>query len=354
MRGIWRLVRRRPLAAGSLFALIALYGMMLFAEFIAPYSHTKVFRDYSYYPPNVSLYSEDLGVGPQVQERALVDQLNWKYVRIQGRHHRIRLLPPGDPYRLWGIIPLKRHLFGTAADSDEPVFLLGADHLGRDLFSRIVYGSRISLNIGFIAIAISFFLAVILGGLAGYFGGGVDWSIMRVAEFLSLIPGIYLILFLRSILTRDLDSGQSFIIITAILSLVGWPGSARLIRGLIHSIKREDYITAARLQQVPTMRIIFRHILPQLSSIIIVSVTLGIPGFILTETALSYLGLGIVDPAVSWGSLINRDITSLSNLRSFTWFLYPGVFLLITTMAFSFLGDALRDKLDPHWYQKGE
>ena len=355
---MWRLIRGRPLARGALIALIILYAMMIFAEFIAPYHPTTVFREHSYHPPNLALYSSTHGFGLQVQERQLVDQLNWKYARIKDSYYRVRLLPVGEPYRLWGLIPLRRHLFGSDAPylgsqtARYPVFLLGADHLGRDLFTRIVYGSRISLTIGFVGISISLFLAILLGGVAGYFGGAVDWCIMRGAEFLSLIPGIYLILFLRSVLSRDLDSGQSFIIITVILSLVGWPGSARLIRGLVHSIKREDYITAAKLQNVSTFRIIFGHIVPQLSSIIIVSVTLGIPGFILAETVLSYLGLGIIDPAVSWGSLINREITSISNLKNFTWFLYPGLFLLITTLAYSFVGDALRDTLDPHWHEK--
>ena len=175
---------------------------------------------------------------------------------------------------------------------------------------------------------------------------------MRVAEFFILIPGLYLILFLRSLLSRDLDSGQSFIIITIILSMVGWPGTARLIRGLVHSIKHEDFIAVAQLQSIPSIVIIFRQIIPQMSSILIVSVALGIPGFILGETALSYLGLGIVDPAVSWGSLLRRDIASLSNLSNFTWFLFPFVFILIVTLAFNILGDLLRDVFDPYWREK--
>ncbi len=346
-------VLRRPTARISIAVLILLYGTMLFCEFFSPYHATTVFRDHSYHPPNVVLYSSQYGLRPQVQSHALIDSLNWSYVRIKDEYTPIRLLVRGSEYRMWGIIPMRLHLFGTgSSDSSYPVFLLGADHLGRDLFSRILYGSRISLTIGFIGIGISLLIAIVLGGLAGYYGGIVDWGIIRLAEFFSLIPGLYLLLFLRSVLSRNLDSGQSFLIITAILALVGWPGSARLIRGLVHSIKREDYIVAAQLQGVPTMAILFRHIIPQLSSILIVSVTLGIPGFILGETVLSYLGLGIVDPAVSWGSLINREITSLSNLRNFPWFLYPGFFLLLVTLAYNFMGDTLRDAFDPHWYER--
>ena len=292
----------------------------------------------------------------------LVDDVTRRYARIRGEHYRVRLLVRGPEYRLWGLLPMRVHLFGTVdpyvsegADGDPwrggeayPVFLLGSDHLGRDILSRILYGSRISLTIGFIGIIISLTLAIILGGLAGYYGGVTDWTIMRVSEFFILIPGLYMILFLRSVLSYEMDSGQSFVIITAILAFVGWPGTARLIRGMVHSIKTEDFVAAARLQGIPPLVIIVTQIIPQMASILIVSVALGIPGFILAETALSFLGLGIADPAVSWGSMLNRNVTSLGNLRSFPWFLYPGVALLITTLSFSFLGDLLRDVLDPY------
>ena len=344
---------RRPTARISLIVLALLYGGMIFCQFLAPYHPTTVFKEHSYHPPNVVLYSSQYGLRPQVQNHALIDPLNWRYARIKDEYTPIRLFAHGSAYRLWGLIPTHLRLFGTTSHTaPPPVFLMGADHLGRDLFTRILYGSQISLTIGFIGIALSLFIAIVLGGLAGYYGGFIDWGIIRTAEFFSLIPGLYLILFLRSVLSRNLDSGQSFLIITAILSLVGWPGSARLIRGLVHSIKREDYIVAAQLQGVPTMPLLFRHIIPQLSSILIVSVALGIPGFILGETVLSYLGLGIVDPAVSWGSLINRDITSLSNLRNFPWFLTPALFLLAVTLAYNFIGDALRDAFDPHWHER--
>jgi peptide/nickel transport system permease protein len=226
---------------------------------------------------------------------------------------------------------------------------MGSDNLGRDLFSRIIYGSRISLSIGFIGIFISMTLAILFGGLAGFYGGITDWLIMRFSEFFILIPGLYMILFLRSILSSSMDSGQSYMVITVILSFVGWPGTARLIRGMVHSIKREDFIQNAILDGIPAVSIIYKQIIPQMSSIIIVSIALGIPGFILGETALSYLGLGIVDPAVSWGSLINRDISTINNLRNYPWVLTPGLFLLITTLAFNFIGDLLRDVFDPYY-----
>ena len=370
---LWRRLRQRPVAAASALVLALLYGAMLLAEFLAPYLPTTAFRFHTHQPPSLSFYSAELGFGPQVQRRVLVDEVTRRYARIRGQHYRVRLLAPGPEYRLWGLVPMRAHLFGTeapyraaeegaaagaatAADADPwrgggqayPVFLLGSDHLGRDILSRILYGSRVSLTIGFIAIAISLTLAIILGGLAGYYGGAVDWTIMRVAEFFILIPGLYMILFLRSILSYEWDPARSFFLITVILSVVGWPGTARLIRGMVHSIKTEDFVAAAQLQGIPPLVIIFTQIVPQMASILIVSAALGIPGFILAETALSFLGLGIADPAVSWGSMLRRDVISLSNLRSFPWFLYPGLALLLVTLAFSFLGDLLRDVLDPH------
>jgi len=199
-----------------------------------------------------------------------------------------------------------------------------------------------------VATAISLALAGLAGGLSGFFGGVTDWTIMRTSEFLMLIPTLYLILFLRSLMASNMDPGQSYMMITLILSLVGWPGSARTIRGMVHAIKREEFVLNAKLEMIPSVVIIFRHIIPQIASLLIVSVALSIPGFIMTETVLSYLGLGITDPAVSWGSLIKRDLSTIANLRAFPWLLSPVWFLLGVTLAFNFIGDALRDFYDPY------
>ncbi|MCL2442269.1 MAG: dipeptide/oligopeptide/nickel ABC transporter permease/ATP-binding protein [Treponema sp.] len=343
MKKFFNYIKTRPVAIISLICLAILYLMMIFAEFIAPYPHDKpvaLDKDYSYHPPNVRFYKGKL----QAQEWRITNTYSFTYARVKDHYSPIKFFGKTDKYEMWGIIPMDRKLF-TTSDGDYPVLLMGADNLGRDLFSRIVYGSRVSLTIGFVATFISFALAGLAGGLSGFFGGKTDWSIMRLAEFLMLIPSLYLILFLRSLLSANMDSAQTYMMITLILSLVGWPGAARTIRGMVHAIKREEFVLNAKLEMIPSVVIIFRHIIPQIASLLIVSVALSIPGFIMTETVLSYLGLGISDPAVSWGSLIRP---SYENLQRFPWLLSPIWFLLCVTLGFNFVGDALRDFFDPY------
>lgn len=344
MKSFLQYLKTRPLALISVILLLLMYFVMVTAEFIAPYTPIKSYEKNTFHPANIQLTTRGL----KVREYRAIDRSNWRYARVKNEEciHNLKFFVKGAPYKIAGVIPCSLHLFGT--DSDYPVYLLGADNLGRDIFSRIVYGSRISLTIGFAATLISLLLAIILGGISGYFGSAVDWAIMRFAEFFMLIPSLYFILFLRSLLNTKMDSGTAYMIITLILALVGWPGSARTIRGLVHALKREEFVTDAQLEGLPAIVIIFRHIIPQTASLLIVSTALSVPGFIMSETTLSYLGLGISDPAVSWGSLINRDISTLSNLKNFPWLLYPVLMLLLVTLAFNFLGDALRDYFDPY------
>lgn len=342
MNNFWQYLKKRKLAFISVIFLFIIYFVMIFAEFFAPYSATLTFENNTYHPSNIQLSGK-------VREYRAINKITWEYRRVKNSEciHRLKWFVKGEKYKILGIIPCDRHLFGTENNA-YPAYLLGADHLGRDLFSRIIYGSRISLTIGFVATAISILLAVLLGGISGFSGGSTDWTIMRISEFFMLIPSLYFILFLRSLLNTKMDTGTSYFIITIILALVGWPGTARTIRGIVHSIKREEFVVDADIEGVPPVIIIAKHIIPQISSLLIVSVTLSVPGFIMSETTLSYLGLGIADPAVSWGSLINRDISTISNLRNFPWLLYPVLMLLLVTLAFNFLGDALRDYYDPY------
>lgn len=346
MKQLFKYITGRPVALASLIVIAMIYIVMIFAEFFAPYSATASFSEDTFHPANIELTSKGL----KVREFRVLESTTWHYAKVKDLRHNLKFFVHGHKYKVLGIIPCDLHLFGTEPDSNGnqyPVFLIGADNLGRDLFSRIVYGSRISLTIGFIASAVSLVLAIIFGGLAGFYGGSTDWFIMRFSEFFMLIPSLYLILFLRSLLNTNMDSGTSYMVITVILSLVGWPGSARTLRGMVHSIKREEFVQNAVLEGTPSLVIIFKYIIPQIASLLIVSTTLSIPGFIMSETTLSYLGLGINDPAVSWGSLINRDISTLNNLKNFPWLLTPVWILLAVTLAFNFLGDSLRDFYDP-------
>lgn len=340
-------IKRKPVAFASLIVLIVLYTFMVFAEFLSPYTPTKTFEENSFHPANIKITAHGL----KVQEARVLNRVTWEYAYVKGMTHDLKFFVHGEKYKFLGVFESDIHFMGTVPDENGkvyPAYLFGADNLGRDMLSRMIYGSRISLTIGFVATAISLLLAIILGGLAGYFGGKTDWIIMRGAEFFMLIPGLYLILFLRSILNSKMDSGTAYMIITMILALVGWPGTARTLRGMIHSIKREEYVMNAQLEGIPSLVIIFKYIMPQITSLLIVSTTLSIPGFIMSETTLSYIGLGIADPAVSWGSMINREISTLSNLSRYPWLLIPVFLLLIVTLAFNFLGDALRDYYDPY------
>lgn len=340
-------IKRKPVAFTSLIVLIVLYTFMVFAEFLSPYTPTKTFEENSFHPANIKITSHGL----KVKEARVLNRVTWEYAYVKGMTHDLKFFVHGEKYKFLGVFESDIHFMGTVPDENGkvyPAYLFGADNLGRDMLSRMIYGSRISLTIGFVATAVSLLLAIILGGLAGYFGGKTDWIIMRGAEFFMLIPGLYLILFLRSILNSKMDSGTAYMIITMILALVGWPGTARTLRGMIHSIKREEYVMNAQLEGIPSLVIIFKYIMPQITSLLIVSTTLSIPGFIMSETTLSYIGLGIVDPAVSWGSMINREISTLSNLSRYPWLLIPVFLLLIVTLAFNFLGDALRDYYDPY------
>jgi peptide/nickel transport system permease protein len=275
--------------------------------------------------------------------------LNDYYVET-GERVRLRLLRRGEPYRLWGLSSSDLHAFGPASSAGEPgppVYLMGADKYGRDILSRAIYGSRISLSIGLISIAVTFLLGVSIGGLSGYVGGKTDEIIQRTIEIINSFPQLPLWLALAAIMPADWPVLQVYFAITIVLSLLGWTGLARVVRGRILSLREEDYAVAARLLGASHSRILFRHLLPGFTSHIIVVLTLSVPAMILGETALSFLGLGLRPPIVSWGVML-QDCLQLQVIANYPWLLLPVPLIVLTVLAFNFLGDGLRDAADPY------
>ncbi|KMQ49731.1 Oligopeptide transport system permease protein OppC [Chitinispirillum alkaliphilum] len=341
-----------PLALPGLIILGVLYFMMIFAEFIAPYHYDNSDDERPYQPPSrIHFFHEGEFKFPPVVY-PYTYQFNQYFERVyvedKTRYNRVKFFAKGDQVKLWGLIPISRHLFGLEGNpTDNRIYLLGADHHGRDLFSRIVYGSRVSLTVGFFGVAITSLIGFLIGGISGYFGGKLDWVLMRLTECFMLVPSFFLMLALRSAFPMRISSVQIYFMIVVIMSLIGWAGFARVIRGMSLSIAKRDYVTAAKSLGASHARIIFIHILPQTLSYAIISMTLSIPAYILGESSLSLIGLGIQDPHASWGNLLSAamDVTVIQNRP---WILLPGVFIFITVMAFNFVGDGLRDALDPN------
>jgi peptide/nickel transport system permease protein len=278
--------------------------------------------------------------------------MHQKIYQVDARQkYPVKFFTQGEPYRWLGIIPLRIHLFGV--DAPGKIYVLGADSRGRDLLSRILYGARVSLSISLIGVMISFGLGLIIGGIAGYYGGKVDNILMRLCEMIMMIPGFYLLLALRAAVPENFNSVQVYFAIIIILSFIGWASLARIIRGMALSLSQREYVLAAKTLGLSDIAIIMRHILPHTLSYSIAAIMLSIPGYILGESALSLIGLGIQDPFASWGNLLS-DAMSLVRLKFAPWIIAPAFFIFVTTICFNIICDTLRDCLDPLLKSEGK
>ena len=346
---VWWQYKKNRLAFLGMFVLAVLYALAIFAGVVAPYGAVERFGGLEMAPPT-KIHIRDEGGNlhrPFIYKfdfKVNMDTLRREFAENTDERYPIRLFVESEPHKLLGLIPVKWRLLGT---DGAPLLLFGADHLARDLFSRTLYGSSISMFIGFTGVIMTFFIGISLGGVAGYLGGVADEIIMRTVDFMTSIPSIPLWMSLAAAIPRDWAVTQTYFAITVILSVISWGGLARVVRGKLLSLREEDFVMAARLYGSSAARLIFRYLVPNFTSYLLVNITLAIPQNILGETALSFLGLGIQPPAVSWGTLL-QDSQNLTVVAQRPWQLIPGAFVVITVLMFNFIGDGLRDAADPY------
>jgi len=333
----------------ALIVLGIIYFSLLFADFIAPYTKDFSDRTMAHVPPSkIFIINENKHLSKPYTYNYVREfdneNLRIVYHMDRSQKHYVKFFSKGQSYKFLGLIPMKRHLVTT--DNDGRLYLLGTDINGRDVFSRILFGGRISMTIGFLALFVMFPIGLLYGGISGYFGGIVDMLMMRFAEAVMSIPSFYLLIILAAILPSGMTSIQRFMLIVIILALIGWAGFARVVRGMVLSVKTQEFVQAAQSIGASRLRIIIKHILPQTTSFVIVAMTLSVPSYILSESGLSFLGLGIQQPDASWGNML-KEAQEYTNIIYRPWLLTPGFLIFIAVLAFNVIGDTIRDVLDP-------
>ena len=352
-RLIWWRFRKHKLALASGVVVILVCLVAVFAEFLAPFSTDRMISKLAYAPPQQIRLIERTDAGTRFglyvygyTSEIDVLSLQRTYGVDESQRIDIRLFAKGEPYRLWGLIPLQRHLFGPV-DQSAPMYLLGADRIGRDLLSRMIQGTRISMTVGLVGVTLSLVLGVLLGGISGYYGGTVDMLIQRVMEILRSMPTIPLWMGLAAAIPDFWSPVLVYFMITIILSVIGWTWLAQAVRGKFFSLKTEDFVVAAKLDGCSEMQVILSHMVPSFGSHIIATLTLAIPQMIIAETALSFLGIGLRPPVVSWGVLL-KEAQNVRVLVTSPWLFLPGAAVIVAVLAFNFLGDGIRDAADPY------
>ena len=333
----------------ALVVLLLLYLAILFADFLAPYSKEFSDRHRAYAPPSKVYTIDENGRFSRPYTYNYVryfdpDEFKITYKQDRSKKFYLRFFSKGEKYKFLGLIPMDRHL--VSVEPEGRLFLLGTDINGRDVFSRILFGGRISLTIGFLALFISFPLGMLYGGVSGYFGGVVDNIMMRISEAIMSIPSFYLLIILAAILPANMTSIQRFALIVVILALIGWAGFSRVVRGMVLSVKNQEFVQAAESIGASKKRIIIKHLLPQTLSYVIVAMTLSVPSYILSESGLSFLGLGIQQPDASWGNML-KEAQEYVNILYRPWLLTPGFLIFVAVLSFNLIGDTIRDILDP-------